>query len=115
MDKEKIEIEIKIQNSKLSISIVYYKTLTLEDIQMGFWLYQEPGDSQFELEQIMAPFIKIDKWHLLEEAISYWVNDDFDESFPFSLIRNLNEYRPDILNDSLNETTIYLSINRIAD
>ena len=107
---EEFEVKIEIKRSNLSVRIIYKtQELTFEDISEG-WLY----DSE-HIKHLMTPFIKMDHWHLLAEAIGYWVNDDFDESFPFSLIRNLNEYRPDILNDSLNETTFHLSIHRVIN
>ena len=111
MPDGKFEVKIELQRSDLSVSIIYKtKELTTEDISIGLWYNSEVG-----IEHVMAPFIKVGQWHLLQEAIGHWINDDFNEVLPFSLVRNLNGFRPDILIDSLNETTLNLSINKVVD
>ena len=107
----KFEVKIELRKSDLSVRIIYKtQQLTAENISIGLWY-----DSAVGIENVMAPFIKMDQWHLLKEAIGNWFNDDFNEVLPFLLIRNLNEFRPDILIDSLNETTLNLSINKVVD
>jgi hypothetical protein len=107
---EKIEIKIEIKKANLSISLSYIKeNLTLEGISMGLWYNDVIG-----LEIVMSPFFKEDTWHLLLEGLSGWVNDDFDEILPFSLKRDITEYRSDILKDQSNKTEIILKIRRIS-
>ena len=107
----KFEVKIELQRSDLSVRIIYeIQELTKEDIRIGLWY-----DSAVGIEHVMAPFIKMDQWHLLQEAIGNWINDDFNLALPFSLIRNLNGFRPDILNDSSNETTLHLSIDSLVN
>tara|TARA_B100000963_G_scaffold331444_1_gene322223 strand:+ start:482 stop:721 length:240 start_codon:yes stop_codon:yes gene_type:complete len=79
MSEWKFEVKIELQRSDLSVRIIY-KThqLTTEDISIGLWY-----DSAVGIEHVMAPFIKVDQWHLLQEAIGNWINDDFNEVLPF--------------------------------
>ena len=111
MSEWKFEVKIELQRSDLSVRIIYKtQELTSQEISIGLWY-----DSAVGIENVMAPFIKMDQWHLLQEAIGNWINDDFNEVLPFSLVRNLNGFRPDILIDSLNENTLHLSINKAVD
>jgi hypothetical protein len=50
----------------------------------------------------------------LLEGLGYWVNDEFVGILPFSLIRDVTEYRPDILKDQFKKTEIILKITSIA-
>jgi hypothetical protein len=106
-----IEIKIEVERIDLAISLCYTKeNLTLEDIQSGFWY-----NNEINIAQVMSPFIKANNWNLLEEAMGYWVNDDFNECFPFKLIRDINEYRTDILMDTLKKTQLIITMNKIAN
>ena len=84
--------------------------MTYEDIQCGFWY-----DNEINADQVMSPFIKVDNWNLLEEAMGHWVNDEFNESFPLKLIRNINGFRKDILKDIFKETHLIITMNKIAN
>lgn len=108
---EKIEIKIEIKRIDLVISLCYIKeNLTYEDIQCGFWY-----NNEINADQVMSPFIKVDNWNLLEEAMGHWVNDEFNESFPLKLIRNINGFRKDILKDIFKETHLIITMDKIAN
>ncbi len=107
---EKFEIQIEIKKTDLSICLSYIKDdLTMDDISSGYWFNEE-----IRLEQVMSPFFKEDTWHSILEGLSYWVNDDFDEIIPFSLVRDITEYGSDILIDPLTKTEIIFKINHFA-
>ena len=103
-------IVIEIIQKDLAISVSYIKkNITLEDIHSGFWY-----NNEIKLDQIMSQFINYDDWHVLEESMGHWVNDDFNMSLPFKLTRNINEFREGILKTPEVETYLNLKID-LAD
>jgi len=103
------KISIEIKNKALKINLSYNKVdLTFDDIRCGFFL-----KSDIQIDKIFSPFFKDEIWHLIEEAIGYWVNDDFNETFPFRIKRDLYLYNSEILKEPITSTKILLKIDKI--
>ncbi len=107
----RFEIQIEIKKIDLSICLSYIKDdLTMDDIRCGLWFNEE----EIRLEQVMSPFFKDDICNLLLEGLGHWVNDDFDESIPFCLVRDVTGYLSDVLIDPFEKTEIIFKINHVA-
>jgi hypothetical protein len=108
---EKFEIQIEIKNIDLSIILRFIKdNLTFEDISMGFWYKDETS-----MDKVFSPFFMADSFFILLEGLGYWVNDEFVGILPFSLIRDVTEYRTDILKDKFKKTELILNIRSITN
>lgn len=106
-----IEVQIKISQSDVSIEVVYFlEILDLDDIRAGYWCM-----SNTNISKVFSSFVVEEDWHLLEEGMGYWVNDNFDEEFPFSFIYSeVNEYKSDLIwIDPTKKTDLMIIINNI--
>jgi hypothetical protein len=99
------QIIIEINKGDFGLTIRYNKDLSINDIHQGRWY-----DFNIGIEKIMSKFIKSKNWFFIEAAMGHWVGDDFQETFPFELKRNLSEYRSDILIDKLSKTELIITI-----
>ena len=107
---EEIEIRFEIKRDDMSINLCYRKeNLTLENISEGRWF-----DSKIISAEAVSLVIRKDYFHLLEEAIGYWVNDSFDEKFPFQMTVSINEFRDDILVDPFREHFLILLFEQVG-
>ena len=106
--KNNYQIIIEINKFDLGLTVRYNKSLSINDIHLGSWY-----DFNVGIDKIMSKFIKSKDWFLIEAAMGHWVGDDFQETFPFELKRNLSEYRSDILIDKLSKTDLIIKFIEI--
>jgi hypothetical protein len=102
-------ITITIYTIDVKISFTYKKeNLSIDEIHDGSWLITD-----YPKDKVFSPFFMDNNWYLIEEAIGNWISDDFDETFPFILIRDITEYDSEILKNPLVQIKLNVIINRL--